>query len=192
MGPTYVCLYSKPSADKMAIEDTFENMGASIINLNFINGTSTYCCGTPIIDGEDIVCPFGKDSFQIDDGEILTGHTALANVTSLSASTNSSSNSSTSCPPIQTSTPSSSGSHDVALGAGLGVPLGVIALGSLVWGFMERKRANKLSKAVANSTAPATGFIGHPVNPEVPAKTVSSGPSELDTNRRMPELEARD
>jgi hypothetical protein len=185
-------LYSVLSADKMAIEDTFDNMGASIINLNFINGTSTYCCGTPIIDGENIVCPFGKDSFEIDDGEILTGHTALANITSLSAPTNSSSNSSTACPTIQPSTSSSSGSHDVALGAGLGVPLGVIALGSLVWGFMERKRANKLSNAVANSTAPATGFIGHPINTQVPEKSVSSGPSELDTGRRMPELEARD
>lgn len=174
----------------MAIEDTFENEGASIINLSFINGTSTYCCGTPIIDGDDIVCPFGKDSFEIDDGEILPGYNALANVTTLSASTNSSSNSTTSCPTINTTTSPSSGSHDVALGAGLGVPLGVIALGSLIWGFMERRRANRLSKAVSNST-PATEFVGHSVNPQVTANTESSGPSELDTSRRMPELEAR-
>lgn len=174
------------------IEDTFEDMGASIINLSFLNGTSTYCCGTPIINGEDIVCPFGKESFEIDDGEILTGHGALANVTTLSATTNSSSNSSaTSCPKIPNSS-TSSGSHDVALGAGLGVPLGVIALGSLAWAFMERRRANKLSKAVANSTAPAAGFIGHPVIAQEQAKTQSSGPSELDSSRRMPELDARD
>lgn len=174
-------------------EDTFEDMGASIINLSLLNGTSTYCCGTPIIDGEDIVCPFGKESFEIDDGEILPGHGALANVTTLSATTNSSSNSSApSCPTIPSSSSTSSGSHDVALGAGLGVPLGAIALGSLAWAFMERRRANKLSKAVANSTAPATGFIGHPVIAQERAKTESSGPSELDTSRRMPELEARD
>ncbi|OQE19557.1 hypothetical protein PENSTE_c015G05408 [Penicillium steckii] len=174
-----------------AVKDTFEDIGASIINLSFLNGTSKYCCGTPVIDGDNIVCPFGKDSFELDDAEILAGHAALANVTTLSASANSSSTSP--CPTISSNpSSSSSGSHDVALGAGLGVPLGVIALASLAWAFMERRRANKLSRQVNNSIAPATGFIGSPISSQVPAKTVSSGPSELDAGRRMPELEARD
>ncbi|KAJ5099484.1 hypothetical protein N7532_006485 [Penicillium argentinense] len=172
-------------------QDTFDDKGASIINLSFINGTSKYCCGTPVINGSEIVCPFEKDSFEIDDGEILAGHTALQNVTSLSASSNSS-NSSGICP-TATSSPSSSGSHDVAIGAGLGVPLGLVALGSLVWAFMERRRANRLSKAMANSTAPGPSFNGAPVAVEAPSGKAASRPSELDSRGtgHMPELEAR-
>lgn len=155
-------------------------MGCSIINLAFLDGVSTYCCGTPVIDGDSIVCPYGYDAFQLDDASVLPGHALLANVSSLSApspSTSSASNSSTSFPSGNTtitsspshpsssssSSSSTSNSHDVAIGAGLGVPLGLIAIASLFWAFWERKRANKLSQALmVASSGPSPGYGGVP------------------------------
>ncbi|KAJ5647393.1 hypothetical protein N7490_003765 [Penicillium lividum] len=160
-------------------------MGASIINLSLINGTSLYCCGTPIYNGSDIVCPYGN-AFRLDDADIILGRAALANVTTVSSSnsTNStvviSSNSST------TSSLASS-SHDVAIGAGVGVPLGVIAIGTLLWALWERRRANKLSRSLGSVAA--SEVYGSSLSATM---TKKFAPTELDPQRPIPELMARD
>ncbi|KAJ5947463.1 hypothetical protein N7466_000478 [Penicillium verhagenii] len=162
-------------------QDVTKSEGASIINLSLINGTSLYCCGTPIYNGTEIVCPYG-DSFTMDDGEIILGRAALTNATTVSSSnaTNStsvvSSNSSTTSSSAS-SVPSSGNSHDVAIGAGVGVPLGLIALGTIAWALWERRRANKLSQSlVAQGSYTGSSMIK------------SSAPTELESHRPVPEL----
>ncbi|KAJ5672608.1 hypothetical protein N7507_001735 [Penicillium longicatenatum] len=136
-------------------QDVTKSEGASIINLSLINGTSLYCCGTPIYNGSEIVCPYG-DSFRLDDADIILERAALVNVTDITSdSTNSTTtvtaNSTTSSP--SSSAVASSSSHDVAIGAGVGVPLGIIAIGTLVWALWERRRANKLSRSLGSMAA---------------------------------------
>ncbi|KAJ5107803.1 hypothetical protein N7456_004478, partial [Penicillium angulare] len=165
------------------------NEGASIINLSLIDGVSLYCCGTPIYNGSAIVCPDG-DSFQVDDGEVILGRAALANATTISSNATSS-NSSITTSPASTSSSSastSSNSHNVAIGAGVGVPLGVIAIGTLIWAFWERRRANRLSKSLAAASAGRGAYQGNVELSSSTAMTRSSAPTELDPQHPVAEL----
>ncbi|KAJ5888022.1 hypothetical protein N7495_008063 [Penicillium taxi] len=172
-------------------EDVSTNEGTSIINLSFIDGVSLYCCGTPIINGSKIVCPYG-DSFEIDDGTILAGYAALANVTSLDAVSTSSNLSSSSNSTFSYSTCSDlSSCHDVAIGAGVGVPLGIIALAACAWAFYERSRANLMffdknkTKTQEHEMAGSVSYSA--------IKTSTPGLTELDTGgQHTPELMARE
>ncbi|KAJ5238894.1 hypothetical protein N7468_003513 [Penicillium chermesinum] len=132
-------------------QNVTSNEGASIINLSFIDGVSLYCCGTPIVDGASTACPSGSP-FQMDSAELILGRAGLSGVT------NSSSTATSNLTALPTGTGSSSpqasstsGNHDAAIGAGVGVPLGVIALGSIIWAFWERRRANKASRALTRA-----------------------------------------
>ncbi|KAJ5759913.1 hypothetical protein N7520_007069 [Penicillium odoratum] len=160
-------------------------MGASIINLSLINGTSLYCCGTPIYNGSDIVCPYGN-AFRLDDAKIILGRAALANVTSDSSS-NSTNSTAVISSNSSTTSSSASSSHDVAIGAGVGVPLGVIAIGTLLWALWERRRANRLSRSLRPEVA-------NEVYGSSPSAIITnrSAPTELDPQRPIPELMARD
>ncbi|KAJ5992723.1 hypothetical protein N7451_008447 [Penicillium sp. IBT 35674x] len=175
-------------------QDVTKSEGASIINLSLINGTSLYCCGTPIYNGTEIVCPYG-DSFRLDDADIIIGRAALVNVTeSSSDSTNSTTtvtaNTTTSSTSPSSSVSASSSSHDVAIGAGVGVPLGIIAIGTLVWALWERRRANKISQSLGAMAAGTAGYAS--VSSPSATMTKSSAPTELDSHRAIPELMTRD
>lgn len=157
------------------------------MNLQTINGTSRYCCGTPVANGSDTVCRDDTDSFLLADAQVLTGRAALANLVppdSLSPS-----NSSNSSIPAPAST---SNSHDTTIGVGLGVPLGVIAIGSILWALWERRRANKLSRAMMSSSVPVQeGLVRSPQSSHVMSER-SSVPTELDSHRTIPELMSRE
>lgn len=173
-------------------QSEFDFQGSSIINLSFTNGTSTYCCGTPVGsgNGNEVVCPYNYDSFELDDSHILAGYAALADYTTSNTTSNPSTDtSSSSNSPSQTPTAATNiNSHDVALGAGLGVPLGIVALGSLLWALWERRRANKLSKAMMHSSGSGHGLFGSDKSPQMRLMTESSAPTELDSGRRIQEL----
>lgn len=178
-----------------------EEIGSSIINLKWRNKKATYCCGTPISNGTDVICPNGKDDFSLDDAVMLPGRAGLANVTSLDAPASSSSPSalpsstSTSTSPSSTSSSLPTGhssSHDVAIGAGVGVPLGVLALGAVIWALWERRRANRLRKTIASTPGMVTlppGFVRTPSG----MRSKNSGPTELETSSLGPvELAAKE
>ena len=156
--------------------------GSAIVNLKTINGTSTYCCGTPVASGGDTICRDGTDSFQLADAQVLTGYAALANLVPPDSSSNSSNST--------TSPPTSNNSHDTTIGVGLGVPLGVIAIGSLLWALWERRRANKLSRAMMISSVSAQEGLVR--TPQSHVMSESSAPTELDSHRQVPELMARE
>lgn len=75
--------------------------------------------------------------------------TAIPGVAALAVSSTNSSNSSCSSSSTSSGNKSSS-SRETAIGAGVGVPLGVIAIASLIWAFWERRgRINALAQAQA-------------------------------------------
>lgn len=168
-------------------------MGSSIVNMfyNSTTGVSDYCCGTPIGtgNGQGVQCQHNEPSFTLPQANILPGYGALKGYTCTTS--NSTDNSTTTCSNSSTSAaaPTSSSSHDVALGAGLGVPLGVIALGSLLWGFYERRRASRLSRALTQNGVPAQGLLATPQTPQSRSVNKSSAPTELDSRRRYAELQ---
>ncbi|RAL12170.1 uncharacterized protein BO97DRAFT_314863, partial [Aspergillus homomorphus CBS 101889] len=106
-------------------QTTNKSDGCSTINLLYTNGISTYCCGTPISNGTDVICPDGKNSFELESGSIVVGYAALENVTSLEAA-------------ATTTTTTTTSARDAAIGAGVGVPFGVIAIASMAWAVWER------------------------------------------------------
>ncbi|CAG8925814.1 unnamed protein product [Penicillium salamii] len=126
-------------------EESTPNMGASIINTFFNGSTSLYCCGSPIAVGSSVVCPSTSDNdgapFTVNSGRVIPGRAFLRNVPTLkntSSTENTTNETSTSC---QTC-------HDAAIGAGVGVPLGALALLFVIWALLERRRASRLSRAL--------------------------------------------
>lgn len=170
-------------------------MGASIINLSFYNQTAIYCCGTPIIDGDKIVCPDNPtNGFEVPSGLPIPGRALLANSTLLDAvatttspsatasvSSSSSATSGTSSSSSPDSTATCSTCHETAIGAGVGVPLGAIALFSIIWALFERRRTLK-----GRGMAPSAGtpFGG----PYTNLRDRGNRPVELDNVYRVPEL----
>ncbi|KAI2837487.1 hypothetical protein CBS11350_8691 [Aspergillus niger] len=134
-------------------QDINKDGGCSIINLLYKNGVSTYCCGTPISNGSEVICPYGN-SFEVATGKMLFGYAALANSTADTSSGNntcasSNSSSAVASPSASSSSSSSStpsSSRDTAIGVGVGVPLGVIAGASLVWAVWERRERKRMQR----------------------------------------------
>ncbi|GIJ88013.1 hypothetical protein Asppvi_006929 [Aspergillus pseudoviridinutans] len=85
-----------------------------------------YCCGS-VVDNK---CADG-DPLTMDNGAVIPRVAAVAGYSNASSITNAT------CP---TGNSSSSPSHDVAIGAGVGVPLGAIALASIAWALWERRQ----------------------------------------------------
>ncbi|KAL4786419.1 hypothetical protein BJX76DRAFT_355147 [Aspergillus varians] len=126
--------------------------GCTVSNLNFELDVSTYCCGNLEANDSTVICPNNAGSFEIPTGHPMVGYAMLANISTLdAATTNSSSNDTCTDTPLADSASCTNGScHSTAIGAGVGVPLGVIALASIAWAFFERRRANALSSAAAS------------------------------------------
>ncbi|CAG8415202.1 unnamed protein product [Penicillium salamii] len=129
-----------------ATEDSTPTVGASISNIFFNGSTSLYCCGSPMAVGSSVVCPSTSDNdgtpFTVKSGRVIPGRALLQNVPTLKNTSSSASNTtngtSTTC---QTC-------HDTAIGAGVGVPLGALALLFVIWALLERRRASRLSRAL--------------------------------------------
>lgn len=170
-------------------QSIFASGGSSIVNIfyNSTTGVSDYCCGTPIAASDgSTVCQYNQPSFTLPQASILPGYAALEGYTNTASSGN------TSTSPTATASTSTSNSadnsRDIALGAGLGIPLGLIALGSLVWGYYERRRANQFRKALTASSVPTQSVLA-PKTPRSRYTTESSAPTELDGQQRFAELQ---
>ncbi|OJJ95983.1 hypothetical protein ASPACDRAFT_47342 [Aspergillus aculeatus ATCC 16872] len=179
-------------------QDNNPTGGCSIINLKYSDGVSTYCCGTPVANNDSqVVCPDNASSFEVPTGHAMVGYAMLANVSTLDATAKTT----TSCSSNETSTLVNSTAsctkgascHDAAIGAGVGVPLGVIALASIVWALFERRRATARR---AGLSAPNTSQSAQIYTQQllVPSSQHFGGhfggpPTELDGSKRPSELE---
>lgn len=124
-------------------------MGSTISNIFFNGSVSLYCCGSAIAVGSSVVCPSTSDNdgepFTVKSGRVIPGRALLRNVSTLKE-TSSTGNEGSGGSTCQTC-------HDTAIGAGVGVPLGALALLFVIWAILERRRASRLSRALAG---PAT------------------------------------
>ncbi|RAH51179.1 uncharacterized protein BO95DRAFT_492375 [Aspergillus brunneoviolaceus CBS 621.78] len=176
-------------------QDNNPTGGCSIINLKYYNGVSTYCCGTPVANNESsVVCPDNASSFEVPTGHAMVGYAMLANVSTLDATTTTTtSRSSNETSTLASSTASctkGASCHDAAIGAGVGVPLGVIALASIVWALFERRRATAGRAGLSAPNASQSAQI-YTQQLLVPSSQHFGGPAptELDGSKRPSELE---
>jgi hypothetical protein len=133
------------------LENSTPDKGASISNIFFNGSTALYCCGSPIVDGDNVSCPPSSDNngepFTVTTGKVIAGRAILANVSSLSNKTSAGTSSSIGA---GSDTGNCRTCHDTAIGAGVGVPLGVLALLFMIWAIIERRRkASRLSRALS-------------------------------------------
>ncbi|RAL04866.1 uncharacterized protein BO80DRAFT_441713 [Aspergillus ibericus CBS 121593] len=169
----------------------------SLILYSDVNGKMLYCPNSIVSNGtKSIGCADGVSPIQVATGTPIAGKAYLAqytlnsdittsnttcNSTSSSSSSNDSSNNSTTGNNSSTSSSSSSGTDDgdhvsratlAAVGAGVGVPLGLLAMASLGYGFNERRKRIRLQNSPAfmsqihhttayRSTVQAKELTGH-------------------------------
>lgn len=99
---------------------------------------TAYCCDAVVSNGTNAVCPHGEDSFKLGHGEAIPGRAYLSNCTASHHNIE----------------------NDVVIGAGVGIPLGLLFLMALAWAFVERKKRY----ALLNSPAVASSFpVAQPV-----------------------------
>ncbi|KAL3482287.1 hypothetical protein BJX99DRAFT_252994 [Aspergillus californicus] len=120
------------------------------------DGRAIYCCGYGSDSGSSTstTCADGDAPFVLEDGEIIYSRAALADV-------NTNSTDSDSCPTADPTAGGSSGddpgshcsSNDTAIGPGVGVPLGVLALSAVAWALWERRRRRQSVCACACACA---------------------------------------
>ncbi|OJD10925.1 hypothetical protein AJ78_08188 [Emergomyces pasteurianus Ep9510] len=134
------------------------HIGFPVVNFGYSGKDSKYCCGgVSIVDGK-LGCMNGDASFTLPRGEAILGVAGLAGNNS-SPNDPSTTTSTTNPQPTPTHpgttapTPSPEltcpTSHDTAIGVGIGVPLGVIALAALAWAMWERRGKRQALAAAA-------------------------------------------
>ncbi|KAI9741257.1 MAG: hypothetical protein M1834_002973 [Cirrosporium novae-zelandiae] len=123
------------------------NIPVVLYDLNADNiSQSTFCCGVPVAsdDGNSTQCPWDKKPFTLDAGQAILGHAGLADVVLASDSDNNSTTGSSN---------SSDSGREAAVGAGVGIPLGLIALASIAWAVWERRARIRLATALPGALA---------------------------------------
>lgn len=125
--------------------------------------------------GQNATCLDGRDPFTVDYDSIIYGVAALGNVSNPSSST-----------PSDSTANSNSSNREVAIGAGVGVPLGVIAAAAIAWGLWERMQRRRVLKSVAAQSS-AAGEL----QPIMKSDAYMPGGQDVRTGRLV-ELEHRD
>ncbi|OJJ78579.1 uncharacterized protein ASPGLDRAFT_53508 [Aspergillus glaucus CBS 516.65] len=153
------------------------NGGCAIIPLEANGEDTTYCCNAITSNGSAAVCANKEDSFKLASGTAIQGRAYLSNLTAKDSGNNN--------------------NRDVAIGAGVGVPLGVLFLTALGWALFERKKRH----ALLNSAAAAAPFPGQQPGPggqtvmpqgmAAPAPATRLQELEATKHPRPQELEAR-
>ena len=185
-------IYKQPvlTFDRSIVADVNPSGGSSIINVAYNKDEpATYCCGTPISVDGSVVCPDDAESFEVASGSVIFDRAILFDSPS---SAEEPANTAT-----ETAVPGNCGGapcescHETVVGAGVGVPLGVIALGSIIWALWERRRTKKQTHAPTQWAAdpakqPYTQNAPTPAVPAAPAELENSTPIHqlMDTERR--------
>jgi hypothetical protein len=182
----------------MSIASTNRGDGYPLVNVGYSGSSSKYCCGAVAYKDNEVTCAAEGGPFSIDFGTAIAGVAGLA-VNNTDSDSGSSGNSTTVCDNNSGSSGSStskegaeeggSSNRDVAIGAGVGVPLGAIALASVAWALWER-RQRRVAERVGTAVAGKEGgeeymnldVLGGGGGNVQPAELVDSRPvlSELD------------
>lgn len=120
------------------IEDAQQGSGAAVVPLTTPGPETVYCCNGLVANGTsgDLICGNVKGSpqqpFTVASGAAIPGVAALSDLTKRSDDSSPTVTNATNTTRTS-SCITSNDSNDVAIGAGVGVPLGVIALLSIGW-----------------------------------------------------------
>lgn len=112
--------------------------GVTLVLLNNTDGEVEYCCNSIVGNagggGAGIKCDRGNNPIKLPDNDIaiVPERALLANYTAVSTVSNNST--------ADTSASDDCDPNPIALGVGLAVPLGVIAIGAIAWVFWERRK----------------------------------------------------
>lgn len=136
------------------------------------NGTDwLYCCvGSEYGNDYSSACADGSDPFTLSSASLIYGVAALSTAQVISTTASSTETSAASAPPARTTPAAASGtarsSGDTcpdsgaqigAIGAGVGVSLGVISIGALLWALWERRQKLRATAAQV-MTFPKPGY----------------------------------
>ncbi|KAF7594920.1 hypothetical protein BBP40_007956 [Aspergillus hancockii] len=114
--------------------------GYPLVNVGYSGSSSKYCCGAVTYKDNEITCAAEGDPFSIDFGTAIDGVAGLAGKDTSSTTSASSTATATARCESAKEEAWSRANHDVAIGAGVGVPLGVIAVASIAWALWERRQ----------------------------------------------------
>lgn len=161
----------------LSIVDYGQDSGFPIVAGDFDGTKTVHCCGQASYDNGTVTCPL--ESVSVPVGTAIQGAAALA-----ASSTGTSDSSCPSGAGSDSRANHSSSSRETAIAAGIAVPLGVIAIASLIWAFWERQTRVKSLLAQAKSlegyqnTAQLHQKMSYPVPPaETQAPLVELGGS---------------
>lgn len=170
------------------------NKGCALPLHHIMDKKSYYCANSVVINSSGDLACYAGSPFTINSGELISGKAALANYTSGDTSSNTTSDSSTTACP--TTPGEDKGGNDnteggnnnaVAIGAGVGIPLGVLLLTALGWALFERRKRLSAQALVAGSQSQAAA-----TSPSWDRPGQKSGyvpPSELSAYKPPQELE---
>jgi hypothetical protein len=156
--------------------------GFPIVAAQYNGSKTSYCCGTASWNNQTNKIDCGNfESVSIPSGTAIPG---VAGLSVKSPATESATNTTT--PGSSNGGSSSNTSREAAIGAGVGVPLGVIAVASIIWALWERRTRLKaistpLPMPVAES---AVGTFHQPGTPQRFVELGAAHVSEIATSDR--------
>ncbi|CRL25370.1 unnamed protein product [Penicillium camemberti] len=131
-------------------KDAQQSSGAAVVPLDTPGPETQYCCNSLFANttSGDLICGYVKDSpqtpFTVASGTAIPGVAALSDLMKRSNDTSPTVTNDTSTA-RNGSCIASNDSNNVSIGAGVGVPLGVIALLSIGWALWERRKRKRAS-----------------------------------------------
>ncbi|OQE42119.1 hypothetical protein PENCOP_c004G08054 [Penicillium coprophilum] len=172
--------------DKCSKATALRNGGCALPLFRVEDKKSYYCANSIIVSPSNELACYAGAPFTLDPAELVLDKALLANYTSSDTSSNSTSTSNTTACPTTSSSANKDGkgSNDLAIGAGVGIPLGVLLLTALGWAFFERRKRLSAQAMVAGLQSQAAVTYR-----ETQGQTsVYSPPSELSTQKPPQEL----
>jgi hypothetical protein len=171
------------------------NKGCALPFYHIMDEKPYYCANSVVVNSSGDLACYAGSPFTLNSGELISGKAALANYTSAHISSNSTSNASTTACPT-TPSDENKGANDntegknnnaVAIGAGVGIPLGVLLLTALGWALFERRKRLSAQALVAGLQSQAAATPTYWDGPG--QKSGYSPPTELSAYKPPQELE---
>ncbi|EYE93381.1 uncharacterized protein EURHEDRAFT_434047, partial [Aspergillus ruber CBS 135680] len=107
------------SCPQECVEKEDGKAGCAILTFEAGGNATTYCCNAITSKNGSAACANDEDPFTITSGTAISGRAYLSNLVAKDSGNN---------------------NREVAIGAGVGVPLGVLFLTALGWALYERKK----------------------------------------------------